>query len=266
MTFRRPCIGVTGPDHGGVAAWLFTAWAVLLQGGWPTRITPGRGIKAEHLDGLIIGGGADIAPDYDISKFEFHKEDIKSRHILVSLLMLVVYPAIFLLRRLFSLRHEHHTDVQRDELETRLLNNVSEKQLPVLGICRGSQLINRYYGGDLHDDIAEFYEEETLPRSVFPTKEIVVEAGSHLANALETERCRINALHHQAVDQLGDGLRITAREPNGIVQAIEHEQLPFVIGVQWHPEYMVLHRSQRRLFHMLVVTARQVEAGKQSAS
>ena len=256
MIFRRPVIGVTGPDKGGIAAWLFTAFSVFLQGGWPTRITPSRGVNIDALDGLVIGGGADIAPDYDMENLEFNKEDINSRHVLVSLLMLIVYPAIFLLRRLFSTRLDHAIDGRRDELETRLLRQVSEKHLPILGICRGSQLINRYHGGDLHDDIAEFYEEAALPRSVFPTKEIIVEPGSHLARALETERCRINALHHQAVDQLGEGLRITAREPNGIVQAIEHEQLPFVIGVQWHPEYLVLHRAQRRLFHMLVETAR----------
>lgn len=255
MTRTRPCIGVTGPDRGGVAAWLFTALAILLQGGWPTRITPSRGVIIDKLDGLVIGGGADIAPDFDFSELELDQEAIRSRNILVSLLMLIVYPVIFVFRRLVSLKDGHDIDAARDELENGLLKQVLERQLPVLGICRGSQLINRFYGGDLHSDIAEFYEEEAIPRSVFPTKDILLEPGSQLARALEIQKCRINALHHQAIDRLGEGLRITAREPNGIVQAIEHEQLAFVIGVQWHPEYMVLHKVQRRLFRMLITTA-----------
>lgn len=255
MVQKRPRIGVTGPDRGGIAAWLFTALAILLQGGRPTRITPTRGVSIDWLEGLVIGGGADIAPDYDLSKLEFDKEDIKSRHLFTSIAMLVVYPAIFLFRRLLSRKHEQKLDEQRDELEYRFFKQAIEKQIPVLGICRGSQLINRFHDGNLHDDITEFYEEQAIPRSVFPTKDIIVEPGSHLARALETEKCRINALHHQAIDKLGEGLRITAREPNGIVQAIEHERLPFVIGVQWHPEYMVLHKAQRRLFRMLIKTA-----------
>ena len=255
MFRKRPCIGVTGPDRGGIAAWLFTALAILLQGGWPTRITPSRGVKIEQLDGLVIGGGADIAPDFDFSELELDQEAIRSRNIFASLFMLIIYPVIFLFRRLVSLKDGHDIDLARDEMEIGLLKQVLQKQLPVLGICRGSQLINRHYGGDLHSDISEFYEEAAIPRSVFPTKDILVEPGSHLARALETEQCRINALHHQAINKLGEGLRITAREPNGIIQAIEHEQQPFVIGVQWHPEYMVLHKEQRRLFNMLIQTA-----------
>lgn len=255
MISKRPCIGVTGPDRGGIAAWLFTALAILLQGGWPTRITPSRGVIIGRLDGLVIGGGADIAPDFDFSELELDQEAIRSRNIFASLLMLIVYPVIFVFRRLVSLKDGDEIDVARDELEIGLLKQILHRQLPVLGICRGSQLINRYHGGDLHSDIAEFYEEEAIPRSVFPTKDILIEPGSHLARALEVQECRINALHHQAINKLGEGLRITAREPNGIIQAIEHEKKPFVIGVQWHPEYMVLHKVQRRLFRMLVKTA-----------
>jgi putative glutamine amidotransferase len=115
-----------------------------------------------------------------------------------------------------------------------------------------------YFRGTLHQDLGAFYCEEPNPSSLFPVKEIAIAPGSKLASVLGVETLRINALHHQAVDTPGQGIVIVAREANGVVQAIESQQESFVIGVQWHPEYLPQHPEQRRLFQSLVQQAREV--------
>jgi putative glutamine amidotransferase len=89
-----------------------------------------------------------------------------------------------------------------------------------------------------------------------PRKTALVEAGSRLASVLRCERCSINSLHHQAVDRLGQGLRTVARDLDDFVQAVEREGSPFVLGVQWHPEYLIYQARQRRIFAQLVDAAR----------
>jgi putative glutamine amidotransferase len=84
---------------------------------------------------------------------------------------------------------------------------------------------------------------------------VEVNAESKLHDVLTFEKVWVNALHHQAVDELGDKLRVAAKEENGIIQAIEHQEKNFVLGVQWHPEYLPQIPAQRRLFGKLVEEA-----------
>ena len=80
--------------------------------------------------------------------------------------------------------------------------------------------------------------EDPEVRTILPRKRVTLEEGTRLRRVLGGAPARVNALHRQAIHTLGDGLRVAARDRNGIVQAIEHEGLPFVVGVQWHPEYL----------------------------
>jgi putative glutamine amidotransferase len=253
---QKPRIGITGPDHGGLAAWYFTALAILMQGGCPVRITPNRKFDIVKINGLIIGGGADIAPEhYQSVENDFEQPAEEDDSIFLRLLMFIVYPLIYFARRILSTKQANTLDYKRDAFEIGLLKQATERKLPVLGICRGAQIINIYFGGSLHEDISEFYSERPLPRSVFPTKEIFIEENSHLATALKNKHCRVNSLHHQAMKKISEGLWVTAEEDNTIVQAIEHRDYPFMLGVQWHPEYLLLDSRQRQLFFYFVERA-----------
>lgn len=255
----RPLVGVTGPDRGGLAAWLCTWLAVRRAGGRALRIRPGKPREGALLDALVIGGGADVDPRHygeerhelkDYIEEERHNPSLRRR-----LLNLALFPLLWLLRRLLSLHAAIGMDRARDELEMLLLAEALGGGMPVLGICRGAQLINVALGGSLHQELSAFYTEVPQVRSVFPRKDVLIEPGSHLAGILGDSEVRVNALHNQAVKDLGRGLRIVAREPTGVVQGIERARLPLVIGVQWHPEYMPQVVGQQRIFRRLVAEA-----------
>ena len=118
-------------------------------------------------------------------------------------------------------------------------------------------MINVAMGGTLHQRLTHFYQETPNIRSLLPRKTIQVEPNSRLAQILGGATCRVNALHDQAVDLLGKAVRAVAREPNGVIQAVELASKPFVLGIQWHPEYLPHHRRQQRLFEKLVDLAGQ---------
>jgi len=256
MRNSKPNIGVTGPSRGGTAAWLFTRFAVWLQGGRAVRITPERPAADRELDGLILGGGADIDPKRYGRLLHEERETVKSgRKGMLSWLnrifSLFFYPFLFLARKLFAVPASS-IDRARDDLEMRLLEEAIGRQMPVLGICRGAQLINVKLGGTLYQDITGLYGEIPQIYSVWPQKEVVIEPASRLAAIIKSSRIVVNALHRQAVETLGESLEAVAREENGIIQAVESTDYPYLIGVQWHPEYMPQIRSQRRIFGALV--------------
>ncbi len=223
---RRPIVGVTGPDRYGATAWLMTHAAIVRAGGLARRLTPSRfrrreSAAVESLDALVLGGGADIDP------------------------------ALYAMGELDT-SLGHPLDTARDTFELALLRRVLQLGMPLLGICRGAQLLNVQLGGSLHGDVAELYVDSPHVRSVLPRKRVYIEPDSRLASILEATSCSVNALHHQAIQRLGEGLRIVARDDAGVVQAIERSGLAFCIGVQWHPEFMPQHRRQRALFSELI--------------
>lgn len=251
----RPVIWVAGPRRGGLGMWLFTWLALTVTGGRPVRVTPGSPLPDKPMHGLVISGGADVDPErYGAEK---PAEEIrKARQEKRWGLGLLLYPFIYLVRRLFSIKHMPSDATDRDELETRLLTTAEERGVPVLGICRGAQLINVFYGGSLHQDLKGFYAETAQIRTVFPRKVVHLEEDSLLLSLTDDPRLRVNALHNQAVKDLGEGLRIVAREETGVTQAIEHTTRPFVLGVQWHPEFMFHFRVQYAIWLGLVRQAR----------
>lgn len=260
MSSSKPKIGVTGPDHGGTSAWWFTKLAVWLQGGQAIRIRPSHQKKVE-LDGLILGGGADISPDrYGEKSNEFSFSGVGPnprgiRSWLRRILSILFYPLLFLLRKIFATKSTA-INSRRDEVEFNLLKKAIKQNIPVLGICRGAQLINVQFGGNLHRDITSFYGEVPRVHTVWPKKKVKLTKSSRLARLVDTEYLWVNALHHQAVDATGQNIQIVAREENGLPQAIEHTEYEFMLGVQWHPEYMPQIPQQRQIFKSLVLMAK----------
>lgn len=266
MSKKRPNIGVTGPDKGGTAAWWFTKFALFLQGARAIRIRPKTGIPDVDIHGLIIGGGADINPKrYGASEIEdllSEDEEVSGiKQFFIRLATIFYFPFIYLIRKAFSTTSAG-IDHKRDELEFKMLANALEKGLPVLGICRGAQLVNIHLGGTLHSDISNYYSEVPQVKSVWPKKKVRVDRESKLYRALQYQSVWVNALHDQAIDKLGEGLKVAAREENGIVQAIEDEDDEFILGVQWHPEYMPQIPIQRRIFKLVVDRAGKSMMGK----
>jgi putative glutamine amidotransferase len=257
---KRPIIGCTGPDRGGGAAWYFTRFAVWLAGGHAVRITPRRPRTIDGLDGLIIGGGADVDPTlYGQELLHVTEKKKRDEPAWMWIAGLILFPFTWLMRKLSAVPVTTGQNAARDELEMKLIDAAVQRRLPILGICRGEQLINVYFGGTLHQGLAGLYTEDPEVRTILPRKRIVVEADSCLASVLGRRPVRVNALHRQAIDRLGRGMRVSARDRNGIVQAIEHESLPLVVGVQWHPEYLPQMPQQRALFRTLVRRAAQVD-------
>jgi putative glutamine amidotransferase len=93
-------------------------------------------------------------------------------------------------------------------------------------------------------------------RTALPRKTIMIEPDSRLGRIIGRRRDRVNALHHQSIDRLGEGLRIVARDEHQIVQAVERLAEPFLVGVQWHPEFMVFNGGQQRLFRALAAASK----------
>lgn len=255
---ERPTIGVTGPVRGGLVAWLMTALALRRCGAKPVRITAERPCDATRLDGLVIGGGTDVDPfHYGEERPEDGDSDKDETS---SVLDWLVGMVLTLTRALFASHAPHATqdyDPDRDRLEKHMIEYALYNHLPVMGICRGAQLMNVVLGGSLHQKIGHFYTEDTSNvRSVLPTKAVKVARDSLLSQILQTVSCSVNALHDQSIKDLGDDIVISAMEHTGVVQAIERKGHHFFVGVQWHPEYMPQSKTQQKLFHHLVHSAK----------
>lgn len=130
-------------------------------------------------------------------------------------------------------------DDERDEAELRLIEEALARDLPILAICRGLQILNVYHGGTLtqHLTPVEPHDVETEDKGA-PAHEIEIEAGTKLAQiaGARAKMWLVNSRHHQAAAKVGEQLRISARATDGVVEAVERPDRRFVIGVQWHPE------------------------------
>ena len=214
-------------------SWWFIRWAVRRSGGRALRLTPGRPRPELVPDAVIISGGEDIAPD-----------------LYGGVLHGTAVPA----------------DSARDAFELRVLDTALKRKLPVLGICRGAQLINVALGGTLHQDLRELRRRTSNRRTLLACKTLAVGGASRLAAIIGPRRARINSLHHQAIARRAPGLRVCGRDADAIVQAVEGRGDQWLLGVQWHPEYLPYRPRQRRLFRALVAAARQSRLSTDSST
>ena len=240
---RRPIIGVTTYlEQAQTGVWDTQASflpkvyfnAVNLAGGIAVLLPP-QPVNDEiahavldRLDGLIVAGGKDVDP------------------------------ARYGQERLLT-TDEPRED--RDEWETALLTAAIDTGVPFLGICRGLQMLNVALGGTLHQHLPDIVGSErySLGGGVFAENEVFVTAGTHVGEILGGGETLIGkSYHHQAIDELANGLSVSATSDDGTVQAVEVEGVPFGIGVQWHPEHTP---DDLRLFEGLVDAAREYRGG-----
>lgn len=218
----KPVIAITGPTKGAFGPRFLVACAVKLYGGIPLQVRPGDEVKALKYDGVVVTGGHDIDPVLYAAEPE-------------------VVPKY---------------DAARDALESAVIDDALAKHLPLLGICRGAQLLNARRGGNLFQELKSHRKMTSNRWTVLPLKTLHVQPESFVGTLLRTDNCRINSLHNQAIDRVGVDLVVVGRDLDGIVQAIEDPGHPFLVGVQWHPEFLLLISRQRRLFKALLAACK----------
>ena len=215
------------PDHKKFAVRQSYVSAITEAGGEPLCIVRPNEDELSNLltfvDGILLVGGCDIDPK------QYHEENGgQSKEI----------------------------DEKRDRVELSLGKHARAQNLPLLGICRGMQIINVAFGGSLYQDIATampsavvhyFYKDENgnfIPRDHRAHRATITER-TLLYATINTAAIEVNSLHHQGVHQLGTELLVSAHAPDGLVEAIELKDHPFLLGIEWHPEELKDEPSQK---------------------
>ncbi|MBQ7162134.1 MAG: membrane dipeptidase [Bacteroidales bacterium] len=212
----RPLIGLSGnfrPDDRQTLLAMAYVEAVAQSGACPLVLPPvtdeaGMEALLSRLDGLVFTGGGDFTP-------EVTGEPLSP--------------------------HVGSTNPVRDAFELPLIRKAMDRQMPILGICRGEQLMTLALGGRIYQDIPTEYEGKPLSHSQSQARdvtvhEVTVEPGTLLSRLFPEGRLPVNSFHHQAVRQVPPALRIAARATDGIVEAVESAEFKPFLGVQWHPE------------------------------
>ena len=145
-------------------------------------------------------------------------------------------------------------DPVRDLAEPMILKAFFNTGKPILGICRGMQMVNVCFGGTLTQDIRKMQQEKhfDILRKNYGSHLVKLDSHSQLAAVLDRDVASVNSLHHQAVDRVGAGLRAVARSEDGFVEALEIADYGFGIAVQWHPEHMPQDKTQQNLIAAFV--------------
>lgn len=177
----------------------------------------------ERLDGVVFTGGGDIDP-------KFYKG---VHHVQI-----------------------YNVDEGRDEGEFRIAEVILEQHIPTLAICRGVQLLNIFLGGTLHEDIPEIYGEKIihrLPPRVACNHKVEIMPGTKLELIIGQSVTEIVSWHHQALKDVAKDITVTARSLDGVIEGIEIDSHPWLVGVQWHPELSAKDDFlQQKLFNALI--------------
>ena len=217
--------------------------AILHAGGEVHVVDQGMSVAdaLTGMDGLLLTGGDDVAPTR-------YGED---KHPAVK----VVAP-------------------ERDEFEIALVKEARTRQLPILAICRGVQVLNVAAGGTLVQDIptqvtGALEHKQTVPphQSFDLAHEVWLEKESLLAKLMrerlsDADSCEVNSRHHQSIKKVASGFQVSATAPDGVIEAIEDPNSPFCLGVQWHPENFWRTGEFRPLFEGFMEAANRVAASK----
>ena len=242
-SLQPPRIGISANRRDGLSCIAETyVQAVLDAGGAPVLIPVITDLKAltvlvSELDGLVMSGGGDINPLY------LHEEPIPQLQ---------------------------DVDTLRDEYDLILLRLAANRQIPIMGICRGHQIMNVAFGGSVYQDIhsqanhALLKHSQTLARE-YPSHTVTLEPGMNRLRTIFNgdEQILVNSFHHQAVKEVAPGFRATATAPDGINEAMEHTEKT-IFGVQWHPEAMAPQgdEAMKALFAYHIENARRFAKAK----
>ena len=158
-------------------------------------------------------------------------------------------------------RHEtvETMDERRQPNDMALAEAARRHGVPTLGICLGLQMMNVAAGGSLIQDIDSQHDTEIQHASIPEDRarhDVIIEQGTQLAGVLPAGEYNVNSSHHQAIRNVGEGLRVTAHAPDGIVEGLEDPRHPFYLGVQWHPEDMTGETSATTLFAAFIDAAK----------
>lgn len=211
---------VTGPDKKLRFGWWATHFVLSLCGHY---LTASNNKIPGNVRAVIIGGGDDIQP--------------------------MLYG--------LAAKQSARYDAARDELELNVFRLAASAGVPILGICRGAQLINIALGGNLHQDIRPLRNKTPNKNSLIPVKHALLRQNSRIKEIFGRDSIKVNSLHHQAIDRLGEGLQPGAHDHDEFIQAVEDPRHAFFIGVQWHPEYLPYLTSQRSLFAAFAAAIRE---------
>jgi len=227
----KPMIGITASLEGmRIQVQRENSDAISLAGGLPLiipYIQEEQDIQqlANRLDGLLLTGGGDIDP------FLFGEEPIPE---------------------LGSITPE------RDALEIALIREMLNQKKPILGICRGCQILNIAVGGNMYQDIYAqkggtlLQHAQKAPR-YHVSHLAIIQEGTLLSRIMQENQIKVNTYHHQAVKDLPQGFQISARSTDGVIEAFESMEHAFVLGVQWHPEDLYAkHQDMMKLFTAFV--------------
>lgn len=196
----------------------------------PSDLNPAEAADLiRRLDGLLLSGGGDVEPWR-------YGGDVSAR-------LIDVHP-------------------DRDALELELVRHAVAARRPLLGICRGCQVLNVGLGGSLYEDLAASFPgalRHDIPgeESSLPAHEVAVAEGALLGALLGRSSISVNSHHHQGLKAIASGLRVTATAPDGLVEAVEMPGHPFCLAVQWHPERLTHEPWTLKLFAALVNAASQ---------
>ena len=190
----------------------------------------------EKLDGILLTGGADINPLF------LGEEPVKELH---------------------------GINPRRDRQELLLTRLAADRQIPILGICRGIQTMNAAFGGPLYQDIHSQMEgirikhSQELDRS-YASHTVTIEKDTLLHNLFKADTIAVNSFHHQAVKEAAPGFRVCARATDGVIEAMESTEYKSMLGVQWHPECFILKGDEcmMPIFHWLIQEAASFKEAK----
>ncbi|MHC1782981.1 MAG: gamma-glutamyl-gamma-aminobutyrate hydrolase family protein [Anaerolineaceae bacterium] len=245
MTQKQPLIGLTtsnGRKTDNIYIPKTYIEAVQAAGGLAILIPAGTGPDQvsqlrEALDGLLIIGGADIDPGL------FGEE---------------------------SSPHVQLDGRERDDLEIALVQTAVDSDWPLLGICRGLQVINVALGGSLYTHIPDQlpgalkHNMDTKTQRDVLAHSVDIQPSTQIASIVGTGELKVNSLHHQGIRRLGERLLTTGASPDGLVESIEIPGHPFALGVQWHPECLPDSAPMRRLFSAFVEKAAALSSARGS--